>query len=160
QAVHAWGAVAIVPPFACANPGAPLDGPSLGAVVPGLPVGEGLGPGLGKPIGTPRAGAPFAATGTVRRPGGRERNARRGRVLLRATGKVRWPDGMDLKAMLGVGLLCGIGFTMSLFIASLAYTGLFYEEAVLGILGASVVASVLGLAWLRLVLPARPGAPD
>ena len=59
--------------------------------------------------------------------------------------------------MLGLGLLCGIGFTMSLFIASLAYTdALLYDEAVLGIFVASILSAVLGIAWLRLVLPARP----
>src|SRR5690606_40221801 len=73
---------------------------------------------------------------------------------------LRWPEGMDFKAMLGMGLLCGIGFTMSLFIASLAYTGLHYEESVLGILSASVIASLLGLAWLRVVLPAPPRSEE
>ena len=61
--------------------------------------------------------------------------------------------------MLGLGLLCGIGFTMSLFIASLAYRDpLLYAEAVLGILGASVLAAVVGFVWLRAVLPARAKA--
>jgi hypothetical protein len=65
-------------------------------------------------------------------------------------------------------VLCGIGFTMSLFIASLAYQDpLRYDEAVLGILGASVLSALLGYLWLRMVLPggartttsdeARPG---
>jgi NhaA family Na+:H+ antiporter len=56
----------------------------------------------------------------------------------------------------GLGLLCGIGFTMSLFIASLAYLDpILYDEAVLGIFVASVVSALLGVAWLRAVLPAR-----
>jgi NhaA family Na+:H+ antiporter len=57
--------------------------------------------------------------------------------------------------MLGLGLLCGIGFTMSLFIASLAYAGqpAHYTEGVLGVLGASVIAALAGCAWLALVLP-------
>ena len=64
-------------------------------------------------------------------------------------------DGMDLRAMIGLGLLCGIGFTMSLFIGSLAFTTSpqHYNESVIGVLLASVVAALLGLAWLRLVLP-------
>jgi NhaA family Na+:H+ antiporter len=81
-------------------------------------------------------------------------------LAMRATGKVRWPEGMDLKAMIGMGMLCGIGFTMSLFIGSLAYVSPYYEEAVLGILAASLIASVLGMAWLRAVLPARPATQD
>jgi NhaA family Na+:H+ antiporter len=60
--------------------------------------------------------------------------------------------------MIGLGVLCGIGFTMSLFIASLAYQETMqYDAAVLGILGASVIAAVLGLLWLRMVLP-KPDA--
>jgi NhaA family Na+:H+ antiporter len=62
---------------------------------------------------------------------------------------------MGLGAMIGLGLLCGIGFTMSLFIGSLAFNSapLLYTESVLGVLLASVVAAVLGLVWLRMVLP-------
>lgn len=137
QALHPWVAFAIVPLFAFANAGLSLDGLTMDAVFSALPFGIVLGLVLGKPVGITLAA-----------------------VLLRATGKVRWPDGMDLKAMIGMGLLCGIGFTMSLFIASLAYTGLLYDEAVLGILVASLIASILGLAWLRVVLPARPQARD
>jgi len=137
QALHPWVAFAIVPLFAFANAGLSLEGLSMDAVLSSLPFGVVLGLVLGKPVGITVAA-----------------------LLLRATGKVRWPEGMDLKAMLGMGLLCGIGFTMSLFIASLAYTGLFYEEAVLGILAASLVASILGMVWLRMVLPARPGTGD
>jgi NhaA family Na+:H+ antiporter len=67
---------------------------------------------------------------------------------------------MDLRAMLGLGLLCGIGFTMSLFIASLAFggQGLLYTESVLGVLGASVVAALAGMLWLALVLPRAQAA--
>jgi NhaA family Na+:H+ antiporter len=77
---------------------------------------------------------------------------------MRATGWARFPDGMDLRAMIGLGMLCGIGFTMSLFIGSLAYPDpLRYDEAVLGVLGASVIAALLGWLWLRAVLPDRAG---
>jgi NhaA family Na+:H+ antiporter len=65
---------------------------------------------------------------------------------------------MDFKAMLGLGLLCGIGFTMSLFIGSLAFAqdGLRYTESVIGVLVASTVSAMLGYAWLRVVLKPRP----
>ena len=63
-----------------------------------LPLGIALGLVVGKPIGIVGAA-----------------------LLMRALGWARFPAGMDLRAMLGLGALCGIGFTMSLFIASLAY---------------------------------------
>ena len=63
--------------------------------------------------------------------------------------------------MAGLGLLCGIGFTMSLFIASLAYAGQdqLMAHAVMGVLCASLVAAVAGFAWLRAVLPPVPPPP-
>ena len=56
--------------------------------------------------------------------------------------------------MLGLGLLCGIGFTMSLFIASLAFAddGDLFQSSVLGVLCASVIAAVAGYLWLRATL--------
>ena len=81
-------------------------------------------------------------------------------LLARATGFSRFPEGMDWKAMVGLGLLCGIGFTMSLFIASLAFgddAGLF-PSAVLGVLCASLVSALAGLAWLWATLPRAPAA--
>src|SRR5690606_10055833 len=133
HALHPWVAFAILPLFAFANAGLALGDFTMEAAFAALPLGVLLGLVLGKPIGITLAA-----------------------LAMRATGRVRWPEGMDFKAMLGMGLLCGIGFTMSLFIASLAYTGLHYEESVLGILSASVIASLLGLAWLRAALPAPP----
>lgn len=133
HALHPWVAYAILPVFAFANAGLALGGLSLDAVLAALPMGIMLGLVLGKPIGIVAAA-----------------------VLLRALGWARFPDGMDLRAMIGLGLLCGIGFTMSLFIASLAYRDpLLYGEAVIGILGASVIAAAVGFAWLRAVLPVR-----
>ena len=80
-------------------------------------------------------------------------------MALRALGWAKFPDGVDGRAMFGLSLLCGIGFTMSLFIASLAYhDALRYDEAVLGIFVASIVSALAGLAWLRGVLPARTAA--
>jgi len=117
--------------FAFANAGLVLGGITPADMLAALPVGIVLALVLGKPIGIVGAA-----------------------LVMRATGWARFPDGMDLKAMLGLGLLCGIGFTMSLFIASLAYPdALRYDEAVLGVLCASLIAAVLGGAWLRVVLP-------
>ncbi|HEU0306976.1 MAG TPA: Na+/H+ antiporter NhaA, partial [Lysobacter sp.] len=131
HALHPWVAYVILPLFAFVNAGLVLDGLSLSTAFAALPLGVLAGLVLGKPIGIVLAA-----------------------VAMRALGWARFPEGMDMKSMLGLGMLCGIGFTMSLFIASLAYhNALQYEAAVLGILGASVVAAVLGLLWLRAVLP-------
>jgi NhaA family Na+:H+ antiporter len=134
HALHPWVAYAILPLFAFANAGLALGGLKASDALAALPLGIVAGLVLGKPVGI--VGAAWA---------------------LRRFGGVRWPDGMDGRAMIGLGLLCGIGFTMSLFIASLAYTDVRYEEAVLGVLAASVCAAVLGMLWLRAVLP-RAGA--
>ncbi len=132
HALSPWVAYAILPIFAFANAGLVLGGLKTEDMLAALPVGITLALVVGKPVGI--VGAAFA---------------------MRAMGWARFPDGMDLRAMIGLGLLCGIGFTMSLFIGSLAYLDpLRYDEAVLGVLGASVIAAVLGWLWLRAVLPA------
>jgi len=133
HALHPWVAYAILPVFAFANAGLVLGGLQLQDAFAALPLGIALGLVVGKPVGIVGAAA-----------------------LMRALGWARYPAGMDGRAMLGLGALCGIGFTMSLFIASLAYHDrLLYEESVLGILGASVLSALLGFLWLRAVLPAR-----
>ena len=69
------------------------------------------------------------------------------------------PQGVGWSMILGSGLLGGIGFTMALFIASLAFkSDALLESAKLGVLVASVVAAILGLIWLRfaLAVPATP----
>ena len=130
HALHPWVAYAILPVFAFANAGLALGGLSAEALRAALPVGIFAGLVLGKPIGIVGAA-----------------------LVLRALG-VRFPQGMDLRAMLGLGVLCGIGFTMSLFIASLAWQdALRYDEAVLGVLAASVASALVGYGWLRVVLP-------
>lgn len=130
HALHPWVAYLILPVFAFANAGLVLRGLHARDLVAALPLGIAVGLVLGKPVGI--VGAALG---------------------LRALGWARFPAGMDRRAVFGLGLLCGIGFTMSLFIASLAYAGLSYDEAVLGVLGGSVLSAVLGYAWLRIVLP-------
>jgi len=133
HALHPWVAYGILPVFAFANAGLVLGGLRFDDLLSPLP----LGMVLGKPVGIVLAA-----------------------VLMRAAKLARFPAGMDLKAMLGLGLLCGIGFTMSLFIGSLAFErdALRYTESVIGVLLASTVSAVLGYAWLRMVL--KPHAVD
>ncbi|MCC8362738.1 Na+/H+ antiporter NhaA [Lysobacter sp. A6] len=134
--LHPWVAFGILPVFAFFNAGLELGNLQLSQALAALPFGVAVGLLAGKPIGI---------VGTA--------------ITLRALGWARYPEGMDHRAMLGLGFLCGIGFTMSLFIASLAYIDpVLYEEAVLGIFVASVLAALTGLAWLRAVLPARAAA--
>ena len=127
HALHPWVAYAILPLFAFANAGLPLGNLSLADLGGGLPLGIIVALVLGKPIGIVGAA-----------------------LSLRAMGWAKLPQGMDARSTIGLGLLCGIGFTMSLFIASLAYSDpAQYDAAVLGVLAASLVAAVGGYAWLR-----------
>jgi len=131
HALHPWVAYAILPMFAFANAGRALDGMRLDDLLAPLPMGVALGLVVGKPVGI--VGAALA---------------------MRALGWARFPEGMDVRAMIGLGLMCGIGFTMSLFIASLAYHDTdAYGSAVLGVLLASLVSAVAGWLWLRATLP-------
>jgi NhaA family Na+:H+ antiporter len=62
------------------------------------------------------------------------------------------PEGAGWRSLLGVSLLCGIGFTMSLFIAGLAFEGAdgaYMAQARLGVLLGSLVSALAGYALLR-----------
>ena len=132
HALHPWVAYMILPVFAFANAGLALGGFVPEDMLKPVPLGILFGLVLGKPIGV---------VGMA--------------VLAKAAGIAHYPQGMDFRSMLGVGLLCGVGFTMSLFIASLAFSGAgnLQQFAVLGVLVASVVAALAGYLWLRVTLP-------
>jgi Na+:H+ antiporter, NhaA family len=134
--LHPWVAYGILPLFAFANAGLALGGVALEDALAPVPLGIALGLVLGKPIGVIAA----ATFGHVTR-------------------LAPFGEGLGFKAIVGLGLLCGIGFTMSLFIASLAFAddGALFEASVLGVLVASVIAAVSGYAWLRMVLPESTG---
>jgi len=136
HALHPWVAYLILPVFAFANAGLALGGFVPADVLQPVPLGIMFGLVLGKPLGV---------VGIA--------------VLAKATGIARYPDGMDFRSMLGLGLLCGVGFTMSLFIASLAFSddGALFQFAVLGVLCASLVAALAGYLWLRVTLPKGAG---
>lgn len=132
HALHPWVAYLILPLFAFTNAGLSLSGLSAGDMLAPVPLGIGMGLVLGKPIG-------IVATA----------------VITAAIGLTKYPDGMDFKAMLGLGMLCGVGFTMSLFITNLAFAtvgGHLVEASVLGVLGGSLVSAILGWIWLRATL--------
>ena len=122
--MHPWIAFLVLPIFALFNAGVALGG---GAGVTGpVTVGVFLGLLLGKPLGV----LTFSW------------------IAIR-TGMASLPEGVGWWAMTGAGLLAGIGFTMSLFMGGLAFdSGEMLESAKLGILSASVVAALLGLALL------------
>ncbi len=121
---HPWTSYVIVPLFALANAGVALDGATIGRAL-GSPVTLGIVFGLvvGKPVGIALATWMFSR----RRLGG---------VPL----TVPWPP------LVGAATVAGIGFTVSLLVATISLAGEDLENAKIGILGASVIAS--GLAWL------------
>ncbi len=133
---HPWTSYVIVPLFALANAGIVLNGGFLArAYTSPVTLGILLGYLVGKPVGT--AGAAWLVSRVTQ-------------------GRVTPPVGWG--AVIGVGTVAGIGFTVSLLIASLALQGTALAEAKLGILSAALCAS--GLTWIvfRLVnrLPALP----
>jgi NhaA family Na+:H+ antiporter len=134
HALHGWVAFAIMPLFALANAGVPLGGVHLEDGGGRILLGVALGLALGKPIGV--LGLSWLA------------------VRVRAAAL---PAGMGWSGVLVVALVAGIGFTMALFIASLAFPpGPHVEAAKLGVLSASAVAAVIGGVVGRLLLPRAP----
>jgi NhaA family Na+:H+ antiporter len=131
--LHPWVAFAIVPLFGFVNAGVVLTG---SPTYPALPIGIAAGLFLGKQLGI--FGAVWAAVrfGWASRPSG-----------------ASWPQ------IYGVSLLCGIGFTMSLFISGLAFEGQaeLVDAAKIGILAGSFTSALAG--WLVLRLAARRAAP-
>lgn len=127
--LHPPVAYAILPIFAFANAGVDLSGLGAAMLGHGVTLGVALGLALGKPIGV--LGASALA------------------VWLRIASL---PAGASWVHMLGVGMLCGVGFTMSLFVGSLAYEHTELRAVVderLGILIGSFASAVLGYGVLR-----------
>jgi NhaA family Na+:H+ antiporter len=130
HALHPWVAFVVLPMFAFANAGVDLQGVSLATLAHGVPAGIALGLVLGKAIGV------FGASW----------------LLMRLTG-ASLPARASTRQFFGVCVLCGIGFTMSLFIGGLAFTGhdpIYETEVKLGVLGGSLIAGVLGSMLLLL----------
>jgi Na+/H+ antiporter NhaA len=132
---HPWSSYLIVPLFGLANAGIVIDGPFLArAFTSAVTWGVLLGYVIGKPVAV--VGVSWLLT-------------RLSRGTIRPT--VGWAG------VLGSGTIAGIGFTVSLLIANLAFTGDLLAEAKVGVLSAAVVASVLTWAVFR-VTEALPKA--
>ena len=124
HALHPWVAFAILPMFAFANAGVSLQGVSPSTLLQAVPLGIAAGLLLGKAVGV------FGASW----------------LLIRFAG-ARLPADSSQLQFFGVCLLCGVGFTMSLFIGSLAFDGqgADYETQVkLGVLGGSILSGIAG----------------
>jgi NhaA family Na+:H+ antiporter len=128
--IQPWVAYGILPIFAFANAGVPLAGLTLASLFEPVPLGIALGLFLGKQLGV--FGASWLAV---------------------KSGIASLPDGANWRHVYGVALLCGIGFTMSLFIGSLAFeptggNGDAFDER-LGILAGSFLSAIAGIVVLR-----------
>ncbi|MCA1921261.1 Na+/H+ antiporter NhaA, partial [Buttiauxella noackiae] len=127
--LHPWVAFLILPLFAFANAGVSLSGVTFSGLTSLLPMGIMAGLFIGKPLGIS--------------------------LFCWAALKLKLatlPEGTTCKEIMAVGVLCGIGFTMSIFIASLAFDGAdpaLITWAKLGILLGSLFSAVVGYCMLR-----------
>ena len=122
--LHPWVAFLVLPVFAFANAGVSLAGVQVDSFLETVPLGIVAGLLVGKAVGV------FATSGLLVRYGG-----------------ARLPAGANWTQFLGVCVLCGIGFTMSLFIGSLAFEGqgaALETQLKLGVLCGSVLSGVVG----------------
>ena len=127
--LHPWVAYLILPLFAFANAGVSLQGVTLDGLTSILPLGIIAGLLIGKPLGI----SLFCWLAL--------------RLKL-----AKLPEGTRFQQIMAVGILCGIGFTMSIFIASLAFGSVdpaLINWAKLGILIGSLLSAVIGYSWLR-----------
>ena len=124
-----WTSFVIVPLFALANAGVELSAAAISAALGStVTLGIVLGLVVGKPVGVLIASGLTVRAGAAELPGG-----------------VGWGD------LTGMGATAGIGFTMSLFIAELAFEDpVLLDEAKIAIFGASLLAGILGYLILRI----------
>lgn len=135
HALHPYVAFGILPLFAFANAGISLEGVSMSGLTSMLPLGIALGLLVGKPLGI------FTFSWAA--------------VKL---GIAKLPQGVNFIHIFAVSVLCGIGFTMSIFISSLAFANIspeFDTYARLGILMGSTTAAIIGYALLHFSLPKK-----
>ena len=128
KGLHPWVTYLVVPIFGFANAGVSLAGLSLTSLINPIPVGVALGLFLGKQLGV------FSFAWAAIR-------------LRLAT----LPVGAGWKQLYGVALLCGIGFTMSLFIGLLAFADmpLLQDQTKIGVILGSAASAIAGALLLR-----------
>ncbi len=128
--LHKWVAFGIVPIFAFANAGVSLAGLGLSTLAQPVTLGVAAGLFFGKQIGV--FGVTWAAV---------------------KLGLGRLPPEISWRALYGISLLCGIGFTISLFIGALTFREPALQDAAkLGVLVGSLISGLLGLGAIRLAL--------
>lgn len=131
--LHPWVAFLVLPVFAFANAGVNFSGMSFSSLLEPLPLGIALGLFVGKQIGV------FGAS-----------------YLMIKSGLAKMPEGANWGMLYGVSLLCGIGFTMSLFIGGLAFDDAAHATAIrLGVLAGSLVSGTLGYFVIKFAI-AKP----
>ena len=122
--LHPWVAFLVLPVFAFSNAGVVLSGVTLDTLLAPIPLGIILGLFVGKTIGV------FGVS-----------------YLLIRLGRVKAPAGANTMLLLGISILCGIGFTMSLFVGGLAFVGLdpgYALQLKIGVLCGSLISGVVG----------------
>jgi NhaA family Na+:H+ antiporter len=127
--IHRWVAFGILPLFGFLNAGVQLTGLGGAALVDPVTLGIALGLFIGKQLGV---------FGTV--------------ALTVRAGLARYPTGATLTQVYGTAILCGIGFTMSLFIGLLAFANdpEHHDATKIGVLIGSLISAVVGFVVLRL----------
>lgn len=133
HAIHPWVAFAILPLFAFANAGVSFKGLTFATLLEPIPLGIALGLFLGKQCGI------FAST-----------------WLFIKCKLAKLPQGATWGSIYGVSLLCGIGFTMSLFIGTLAFqdgSGMYHAWLRLGVLLGSITSAIVGFLVLWAACP-------
>jgi NhaA family Na+:H+ antiporter len=139
HALKPWVGFAIMPIFAFANAGISFTGMGSEVLLSGVTLGIAAGLFLGKQTGV------FLSV-----------------WLMVKLGFARLPAGATWLSIYGVALLTGIGFTMSLFIGSLAFAHGNFEHSVatrVGVMAGSLLSAIAGYLVLRRALAIRPAAP-
>ncbi|MBT8108238.1 MAG: Na+/H+ antiporter NhaA [Gammaproteobacteria bacterium] len=136
--LHQVVAFGVLPMFAFVNAGIDLAGVGVEELMHSVPLGIAAGLFIGKQLGI------FVLC-----------------FLAIKLGLARLPDGWGWGGLYGVSILCGVGFTMSLFIGTLAFENIALDRAMvfderLGIILGSVLSGIAGYLVLRFTLPARP----